>query len=444
MPTLEEDMADAKDIVVIGGGIIGLACAHYLSLDGRKVVLIDQDRIGAGASHGNCGLLFFSHLMPLCTPGVIAHHLRRIFRRDSPLYISPRPDWRRLAWLVRFAAHCTYAHLQTVMRARAAILKASALLYDELFASWDLPCELHRQGVLLVYRSAAAMAAYAATHRSLQRFGHGARFLPAKEAFRLEPALDDELAGAWFHPHDSHLRPDVLLASWKTLLQARGVEIVENCRLDDIRSHRGHIDTVVTSAGVWRPQAVVLATGAWTGPIARRFGIYLSLEAGKGYSLTMARPAAGPRRACYFHDASVVATPWESGLRLGGTMEFSGLNDTIEPQRMANLKTAAAGYLKTGLDGRVAEQWVGLRPVMADDLPVIDRVPGLPGLVIATGHGMMGLSMAPATGRIVADLVAARTPAVDATAFAITRTSRGSENRRSALRAAHPTRCPRG
>lgn len=414
-------MTGTKDVVVVGGGIIGLACAHYLIQDGRRVCLIEQQRIGAGASHGNCGLLFFSHLMPLCRPGVIAAEIRRMFRPDSPLYIAPTTDWRRIAWLARFAAHCTHAHLATVMGARAAILKASASLYDELFAGFDLPCDLHRDGVVLVYRSAAAMADYAATSRRLARYGHGAVRLSAQDLLRLEPALGQGLAGGWFHPHDSHLRPDYLLAAWQRLLRARGVEIVENCRLERIHAHRGRIAKIVTTAGDLRPAGVVLAAGAWTGSLAAACGVRLPLEAGKGYSLTLARPAAGPKRPCYFHDASVVATPWDSGLRLGGTMEFSGINTTIAARRLANLQIAADGYLGQGLGAAVEEQWAGLRPMMADDLPVIDRVPGLPEVVIATGHGMMGLSMAPATGRIVADLVAGRTPAVAAGPFGIGR-----------------------
>jgi len=414
-------MAGDKDIVVVGGGIIGLACAHYLALEGRRVCLVDQQRIGAGASHGNCGLLFFSHLMPLCSPGVLVHEIRRLFRRDSPLYISPAPDRHRLAWLARFATHCTYAHLEAVMRARAGLLSASARLYDELFDAFDLPCDRQQAGVLLVYRSAGQLAAYEATNARLVRFGHGARRLSALELVRLEPALRTDLAGGWYHPHDSHLRPDFLLASWKQVALSLGVDFIENCRLEAIGLHRGRIAELVTGSGAFKPKAVVLATGAWTRPLAARVGIHLPLEPGKGYSLTMARPPAAPQRPCYFHDCSVVATPWDSGLRLGGTMEFSGLNTEVVPRRLAALKTTADGYLRTKPAAQAMEAWVGLRPVMADDLPVIDRVAQVSNLVIATGHGMMGLSMATGTGKIVADLIAGRAPQINQAPFALKR-----------------------
>jgi D-amino-acid dehydrogenase len=418
-------------VMVVGGGIIGLACAHYLAAQGRRVLIIEQGQVGSGASHGNCGLLFFSHLMPLCSPGVIWRECRRMFHAGSPLYISPRPDWRRLTWLLRFAAHCTHTHLEAVMRARAGILAASARLYDELFASLDLPCDRHRKGVLLVYRSRAEWAAYSATNSRLKRFGHGARPVSAQELARLEPALAPQLAGGWYHPHDSHLRPDFLLQSWKKALVDRGVDIVENCRLEGICRRRGAVDKVLTSAGVFRPGALVLAAGAWTGSMAARLGIGLPLEAGKGYSLTMARPETGPTIPCYFHDRGVVATPWDSGLRIGGTMEFSGLNTTMAARRLENLRQAANSYLRVGPAGAAAQAWVGLRPVMADDLPVIDRVPGAANLVIAAGHGMMGLSMATATGRIVADMVAGRTPAVAAAAFGLRRFGRWPVRRKT-------------
>jgi D-amino-acid dehydrogenase len=173
--------------------------------------------------------------------------------------------------------------------------------------------------------------------------------------------------------------------------------------------------------GVYTADAYVLATGAWTPQLTRQLKLDLPVQPGKGYSLTMPRPETCPQMPCYFNERSVVATPWKSGFRLGGTMEFSGFNSEIFARRIQNLTAAAAQYLKTPLGNPVMEEWVGMRPMVYDDLPIIDRAPEHHNLVVATGHGMSGISMATSTGKLVAEMVTGRKPHIDLTAFSIRR-----------------------
>ena len=329
------------DVLVVGGGVIGLACAHYLRQAGRAVRVIEQGAVGAGASHGNCGLVFTSDLVPLCVPGAVRQEILGLLRRTSPLSIKPTLDMGRISWLLRFAGMCRADHVRHAIRARAAILKSSEHLFEALLGPGGLTAEYEKRGVLLVYRSEAAMRGYAAVNDLLRPHGVAAEALIGKALLDVEPALREDVYGAWYHRTDSHLRPDKLLASWKQALARSGVVIEEDCRLERFRCAGGCIDAAVTNRGEYAARDFVLAAGAWSAPVAAQLGLKLPMQPGKGYSITMARPAVCPQIPCYLHERRVVATPWPSGYRLGGTMEFSGFSTALDPRRLAALTAAA-------------------------------------------------------------------------------------------------------
>ena len=410
-----------SDVLIVGGGIIGIACAYYLMKAGRQVRIIEQAQIGAGASHGNCGLVFLSHLIPLCAPGVILHELKRMFRRTSPLFIKPSLNPQFLSWLIQFARHCNRKHLARVVRARANILLSSERLFNRLFTGEELKCNWEKRGVLLVYQSAAAMEKYAKINQILEPYGLAAKPYIGQALRELEPALSDRVHGGWYHHNNSHLRPDALLQAWKKTLIRNGVDIVENCQLQGFVNENEQLTSAVTSCGNLTAEQFVLTTGAWSTQILSPLGIKLPLQAGKGYSITTDRPSICPQIPCIFEEKSVVATPWSDGYRLGGTMEFSGFNADMVGERLNGLKVGARQYLKNPLGKQIHEEWVGMRPLMADDLPVIDRAVGIKNLVVATGHGMMGISMAPATGKLVAELVTGKSPHIDPAPFTMKR-----------------------
>ena len=318
------------DVLVIGGGVIGLACAHYLRQAGRAVRVIEQGAVGAGASHGNCGLVFTSDLVPLCVPGAVRQEILGVLRRTSPLSITPTLDMGRISWLFRFAGMCRADHVRHAIRARAAILKSSGHLFEALLGPGGLAAEYEKRGVLLVYRSEAAMQGYAAVNDLLRPHGVAAEALVGKALLDVEPALREDVYGAWYHRADSHVRPDKLLASWKQALARSGVVIEEDCRLERFRCAAGCVEAAVTNRGERAARDFVLAAGAWSAPVAAQLGLKLPMQPGKGYSITMDRPAVCPQIPCYLHERRVVATPWPSGYRLGGTMEFSGFSTALD------------------------------------------------------------------------------------------------------------------
>jgi D-amino-acid dehydrogenase len=240
-----------------------------------------------------------------------------------------------------------------------------------------------------------------------EHFHEPARRLDGDELLALEPALKPGLAGGWHYEHDAHLRADRLMDSWKRILTDRGVTFLERCEF------QGFTAAARTSQGEIPTDAFVVATGAWTPLLAKHLGIRVPIEPGKGYSITMPRPAVCPNVPMLFPEHRVGVTPMQSGYRLGSIMEFAGYDESIAPGRLALLTDGASHYLQMPLADPIQEQWFGWRPMTWDSLPVIDRVPGRPNVFVAAGHNMLGLSMAPATGKLITEMVTRAAPHID-------------------------------
>lgn len=414
-------MKTGKEVIVIGGGVIGLACAHYLMAAGARVRLIEKDCVGDGASHGNCGLLYFSDVMPLCSPGAVTKELKRAIMGTSPLYIKPEFNLSRLGWLLQFARHCRQDVMDRAARSKYEILTYSQTLFDELLALDGMACDAEKKGILIAFKKSKNFERYQATGDYLSRFAIDSQKIEQPDLADMEPALSNDLAGGWLLTTDWHLRPETLMAVWRQFLCQRGLILEEHSKVLEFDIQGGSLVGVNTVRGRFEADAFVLAAGAWTPGLSEQLGLDLPVEPGKGYSITMARPVNCPSVPCYFYEKNVVATPWESGYRLGGTMEFSGFSDSLNQKRLGKLVTGAGQYLKEPCGDPVVEQWTGLRPMTFDDMPIIDWAPSVENLMIATGHGMLGLTLATGTGKMVADSLLGKTPEVALAPYSVRR-----------------------
>ena len=286
-------MEKHSDVLVIGGGVIGLACAYYLVKTGKNVRLLEQDTIGAdtAASYGNCGLVFISHIVPLCAPGTVRYEMMRRLQGGSPLYIKLAPDVKRFKWLLNFARKCNTRHMAYAIKARSNILQNSIELLVKLFKEEHIECDWEEKGVLMVFKSRSEMLKYGKTNNLMKPYGLDAVSLVGDALFDFEPALRKDVYGAWFHKKDGHLRPDKLLSAWQQVLLKMGVAIEENCRLEKLAAESRQIRHAETTGGIYTADEYVLATGVWTPQLTDRLKLSLPVEPGKGYSLTMARPA---------------------------------------------------------------------------------------------------------------------------------------------------------
>jgi D-amino-acid dehydrogenase len=401
-------------VIVVGCGVVGAACAHYLSRSGWTVEMIDRGEFGKGCSHANCGFVCPSHVLPLAAPGAIGMAVKALFQKNSAFSIKPSLNPRLWSWLLHFARRCNTHDMLEAGRAIHALLQSSRLLYQELFDKEPLDAEWETRGLLFVFRSPSAMEHYAQTDRLLREFFNlaAARY-EGDAVVRLEPALKPGLAGGWHYTGEAHLRPDKLMSSWRSLLQARGVTIREHCEFQGFDRQAKLARGVVTAQGTLHAEAVVVATGAWTPLLRRDLGCRIPIQPGKGYSITMPRPAKCPAVPLIFEEHRVAVTPMKSGYRLGSTMEFAGYDTTLNRRRLDLLRAGACHYLQEPYAEPVLEEWYGWRPMTYDGKPIIDRSPELDNVFVAAGHNMLGLSMAPATGKLITELLGGAPAHVD-------------------------------
>lgn len=406
-------MSESRHVIVVGGGVIGAACAHYLADSGWRVTILDRGRFGAACSHANCGLVCPSHVLPLAGPGAVSNALRTMIRRNAPLRCRPWANRGLMRWLLAFARRCNRTDMLDAGRGILALLTSSRALYDALVRG-GLECEWEARGLLFVFHGRAAMDHYAATDQLLRaEFGVGAKPFPGEAVRELEPALKPGLGGGWLYQTDAHLRPDRLMGSWRAHLERRGVAVREGCEVRGFVRDGRRARAMATADGELAADAFVLAAGAWTPLLTAELGCRPPIQPGKGYSVTTARPARCPTLPLIFEEHRVAVTPMQSGYRLGSMMEFVGFDDSVPPKRIGYLKQAAGLYLEEPVGEPVQETWAGWRPMTPDGLPVIGRSPAADNVLIAAGHNMLGLSMAPGTGKLVAELLDSREPHLD-------------------------------
>ncbi len=407
-----------QSIAIIGGGVVGTMTAYYLNRAGWAVTVLDKGDIGGGCSHGNCGYICPSHVLPLAAPGALTSTLKTLFAKNSPLKVRPGFALRNLGWFLRFARKCNRTSMLNAAVGIQALLNSSRRLYDELLADEKLDVEWDTYGLMFVFQTKKVFDHYAETdHLLSETFARPARRFDAAALQKLEPALKPgSVSGGYLYDGDAQLRPDVLMTEMKKLLAARGVTFVEQAAMTGFISEGGKAVAVSTAKGDYRADSFLVATGAWTPQLQAHLGGKIPIIPGKGYSITLKRPAICPTYPMIFEEHRVAVSPFASGLRIGSTMEFAGYDDRLNRSRLQLLRDGASHYLND-TDAPAFEEWWGWRPMTFDGLPIIDRSRLHPNVLIAAGHGMLGLSMATGTGKLVRELLTGEALHIDARAY---------------------------
>ncbi len=403
-------------VVIVGGGVVGCLSAYHLVKAGWRVTVLDRGTVGGGCSHGNCGYVCPSHVLPLAVPGAVWATTKTLFARNSPLKVRVGYALAHLGWFLGFARRCNRTDMMSSAVGIQALLNSSRTLFDDLLADEKLDVEWDTHGLLFVFRTPAAFAHYHETsHLLSDHFQMSGLRLEANELLRMEPSLKpDAVSGGYLYQSDAQLRPDVLMRGLCEKLTGYRVTFVEHCTVTGFVTEGGKAKAVATSQGEFPADAVVVAAGAWTPQLNRALGVKVPIIPGKGYSITVPRPANCPAYPLIFEEHRVAVSPFRTGLRVGSTMEFAGYDATMNRDRLKLLTDGAAAYLKEPIaPGPDAEEWWGWRPMIADGKPVIDRTPAMSNVIVAAGHGMLGLSMATGTGKLVAELLTGEPPHVD-------------------------------
>lgn len=402
-----DTISNGMKIGILGGGIIGLSSAYYLNKAGYDVTIIDQTNLLDGCSHGNAGMIVPSHFIPLAAPGMISKGIRWMFDSTSPFYIKPRFSKSLIKWGYHFYRSATSAHVQK----SAPALKEISLLSKSLYQEWkqELPFDFGYQekGLLMLFKTKEAEHEEANTVEMASRYGIEAYLLNASEVQNLETQIKVDVKGGVYFPGDAHLNPNVLVTNLIKFLRQKGVSFRDKTTLKDFQIDNGKVLAVKTNNGDFRFDEVVMALGSWSGEIGGKLQLSLPMQAGKGYSFTLNDAVNNVQIPSIFLEARVAVTPMGNSLRFGGTMEITGVDHRINMNRVKGIVNAIPRYYPKMLVPMPNQEnvWHGLRPCSPDGLPYIGRSKKIENLIIATGHSMMGLSLAPATGLLVSELV---------------------------------------
>lgn len=392
-------------VVVVGGGVVGLSCAWALARRGAEVTIVERDRCGEATSRGNGGWIVPALSAPLAAPGAMAHALRWAWQPDSPFLIRPRFDLAFLRWCWYFWRSSDQRQYERGLRAMVRLNKRTIELYDEL-KDEGVAFEMHADGLLFVARTRAGLAEYTDTLGQLVDAGYAGELeqLDAEALLAREPALADGVIGGIHAKAERHVRPETVVHGLTDALRDGGVHLVEHAPVERLKRGNGCWQ-LETREGSHAADRVVVATGVWTRAMLRLVGVELPLQGAKGYSVTAVGRGSAPRHALYLTETKVGCSPFTDGMRVAGTLELAGLDLSLNQRRLGALTRATSTYLKDWEPAELELEWAGLRPLLPDGLPAIGAVPGCDGLFVATGHGMVGVTLAPATAAALAPLV---------------------------------------
>lgn len=408
------------DILIVGGGVIGLCCGWYLSQAGRTVTILHRDPTRReSCSDENAGMVVPSHFIPLAAPGVIAQGLKWMLNPKSPFYLRPRMDPALWSWCWQFFRHANAKHVNDTKQLLADFSLESRRLFLDL--SEELKFDLATRGLMMLCRTEAGLEDEAKVAALAKDVGVEAEVCDAARVRELDPDAQMDVAGAVWFAQDCHLDPLDFLNALREGIRAKGGRFLDGeCtgfdrsgqRLTGIRTADGETHTA---------EHVILAVGAWTPELARELDLRIPMQGGKGYSLTLREPAELPRLCSLLKEARVAVTPMGGKLRVGGTMEICGTDLTVNRTRLQGIIEGFCQFFPAFSPDDFAgiEPWSGLRPCTPDGLPCIGPIPGTANATVATGHNMLGLSLGPVTGKLVADQISGQTsPAFDAAQLA--------------------------
>jgi D-amino-acid dehydrogenase len=412
-------VSGGRHVVVVGAGVVGLNSAYHLRRRGYEVTVLEREPAGrAAASSGNAGIVVPSHFVPLAAPGVVGQALRWMLDPMSPFYVRPRASLDLLRWGWRFARSATAEHVRRSGPLLLRLNLASRRLYDDLVTDLGVDVGFTPRGLLLLCRTERGLEEEARMAAGARELGLDARVLDAAAVRAMEPGTELDVVGAVHVAEDAHLDPGALMRALRTHLERAGVRIEAGAEVLSLRDRGPGIEVTVRQDGreaAHAADAVVLAGGSWSAALGRQLGLRLLLQPGKGYALTMERPSQSLRTAAILVEARAAASRVGDRFRIGGTMEMAGFDARVTAARLEGIKRSAMRYFpalpRAELDA--ASPWMGFRPVSPDGLPYLGRAPRHPNVVVATGHAMMGFSLGPVTGLLVAELVAGEPPSVD-------------------------------
>jgi len=408
----------SKKVIIIGGGVIGLCSAYYLQKEGHQISVIDQSNMDFGASYVNAGYVSPSHIIPLSAPGVMKKGLKWMFDATSPLYIKPRLDLDFLKWVWAFNKSCNPKHVKKAIPVIKDIAILSQDLYDDINENENFSFHYEKKGLLMLCQTDKMLESEINTAKLARKEGLEVSVKDQAQLKKLEPNAKMNVKGATYYQHDSHTTPHEFMEEMKTYLKTVGVTFYKNEKVKDLEIQDGKINAIITSKQKIIADEFVLAAGSWSGMLSKKLGLKLLLQAGKGYRINTTRET-GITIPAIFAEAKAAVTPMKGFTRFAGTMEIAGINHNINKLRVEAIAQSVTTYYPEVklTESEKNNAACGLRPLSPDGLPYIGKSNKCKNLTIATGHAMMGWSMATATGKLVSELISDKKSSLNLTPF---------------------------
>ena len=408
-------------VIVLGGGVIGLCSAYYLKDSGFEVTILDKGDFSSGTSFGNAGMIVPSHFVPLAQPGMIAKGIKWMFDAESPFYVKPRFSRSLLDWGWKFYQHSSEKHVKGAAQLLKELNLESKKLYVSLCDQLE-DIKIDEKGLIMYCQTQRALDEEAALADQAMKLGLKAVVMDNQQLNDLDPNLTLDVKGGVYFPEDAFFSPKLFLEKLKSDLKAAGVKMVSH--VDDLKFvvHED-LKSIDTNQGLFSADQFVISAGVWTGKLAQFLGLNIPMQPGKGYSFTLEHPVETPSICSILTEAKVAVTPMSEGLRFAGTMEIGALNFDVDQRRVHGIKKSIGKYFPSFkmTDFNKAKIWTGLRPCSPDGLPYIGRTKKLPNVLLATGHGMMGMSLGPITGKLIAEIAANQSPGIEISKLAVER-----------------------
>lgn len=392
--------------VIVGGGVVGLATAYELASAGVEVTVLEAAKAGAGASHGNAAKIALAESNPVPAPGVLLQGIKWMLKPDSPLSIHPSVAPGYLKFLLRMAMHCNARDFAAGLDLHLRLGDDANDLFDD-YQRQGIDFEMHDRGVLLAFETKERFEEHAESLEAFETAGHIPQRLHGDAVQEAEPALSDRLRHGLFFPNDRQIEPDSLTRALVAKIRELGGTVREDTGVSGFVRSGDTVTAVVTDdAEVLRTDSVVIAAGVPTGALSAKLGQRLPIYSGKGYSIDYSPAPVQLKTSLTLEDARVAVTPLDGTLRLAGTMEFGSRDDSVNEVRVEAIRRAAREAFHGWGDGPGEKTpWAGSRPMTPDGLPVIGPLTSAKNAFVNSGHSMLGLSLAPASAKVLTDIM---------------------------------------
>jgi D-amino-acid dehydrogenase len=407
-------MTVKSDVLIIGGGPVGLSCAYYLLKSGRKVTILDAKEIGKGSGSGNAGHIVPSHIIPLAAPGVVTSALKWMLDPlHSPFGMKVSLDPNYILWLLKFMLACNDGNVQRSIKPLNDLGQLSAKNFAQIITEEKFNCSYQEKGLLFLYKTEKAFHDGQHEGEFMQKHGIPVSIYDRLRIHEVEPAALDDIIGGVHFTGDSHLNPAMFLKLLSDRVRAMGAEMLVNTSVTGFESAQGKIKVVRTNIGEFEAEQIILAAGALSPSVARDLKLNIPIQPARGYSITMSATKQMPSHALILGERRIAVSPMGDVLRFTGRLEVGNYSMEPNPVWIQRIENSAREYLHLDEKLEVKETWAGLRPTTPDGVPIIGRSPNHNNLILATGHAMLGLSLGPGTGQVVAELVNGKETAFD-------------------------------